>query len=65
MDTGERIGHGFVGVGTAFLVIGLVALVLALTAAHDGLRAFLLCVAVPLTVSGLRLRRLGHLGLRA
>ena len=64
-SSGRRIGHGFVAVGAVFLVVGSASLVAALVGPEGGQRAFLLCVAVPLLVSGLRVVRLGLIGLRA
>jgi hypothetical protein len=64
-SSGPRIGHWFVGTGAVFLLVGAGSLVAALAGPGGGQRAFLLCVAVPLLVSGLRILRLGLIGLRA
>jgi len=62
---GRRIGLAFVGLGVAFLLGGLASLVVALFVARGGTQLFLLCVAVPLLGSGLRLVRLGRFGLQS
>jgi len=61
---GRRIGLAFVGLGVAFLLGGLVSLVVALFV-PGGTQVFLLCVAVPLLASGLRLVKLGRFGLQS
>jgi hypothetical protein len=63
-EAGSRIGHVFVGLGGAFLVLGLVSVVVALGGTGGSTQLFLLAIAVPLLVSGLRLVKLGLIGLR-